>query len=264
MGYWGSILVIGMLHRLWTYTRSAHVGSDDAEHGWHSRASPNKRNLASLRHYFNTHLVVPAAVRSYHQRRLWGCSIPNRLELLVVVGFWVMCIILNFGFYDIFTPNTRYDFNATSLSPKLSALTCSLRYQTTAHQVWKYVAQRTSVFAVACLPWVWLFAGRNNIFIWLTGWSFGTFNVFHRHLSRLTVLFAIVHSIAHTVVETVYSTLLPVFSWIAQTNASPVMIDKYCPRLLISRRHKDSLAQIRHHRKSSLPFEHFNYRANLN
>ncbi|PCG88652.1 Hypothetical protein PENO1_109040 [Penicillium occitanis (nom. inval.)] len=205
MGYWGSILVIGMLHRLWTYTRSAHVGSDDAEHGWHSRASPNKRNLASLRHYFNTHLVVPAAVRSYHQRRLWGCSIPNRLELLVVVGFWVMCIILNFGFYDIFTPNTRYDFNATSLSPKLSALTCSLRYQTTAHQVWKYVAQRTSVFAVACLPWVWLFAGRNNIFIWLTGWSFGTFNVFHRHLSRLTVLFAIVHSIAHTVVETVYS-----------------------------------------------------------
>lgn len=210
MGYWGSILVIGMLHRLWSYTRSAHVGNvgaGDAEHGRQSRASPNKGNLASLRHYFNTYLVVPATVRSYHQRRLWGCSIPNRLELLVVVGFWVMCIILNFGFYDIFTPNTRYDFNPTFPSPKLSALTCSLRYSTTAHQVWKYVAQRTSVFAVACLPWVWLFAGRNNIFIWLTGWSFGTFNVFHRHLSRLTVLFAIVHSIAHTVVETVYSTL---------------------------------------------------------
>lgn len=51
------------------------------------------------------------------------------------------------------------------------------------------------------LPWLWIFAGRNNIFIWLTGWSFQTFNIFHRHIARLAVVQAIVHSISYSVLE---------------------------------------------------------------
>ncbi|KAE8334865.1 hypothetical protein BDV24DRAFT_156522 [Aspergillus arachidicola] len=134
--------------------------------------------------YWKAYIAVPAALGSYHQRRFLGCSIPNRPEILVVVGFWIMCIILNFGFHDIFIPNVTM--------PTIS------------QQAWKYVAQRTSMFAYACLPWVWLFAGRNNIFIWVTGWSFSTFNVFHRHLSRLTAIFAFVHAISYTVLDTIY------------------------------------------------------------
>lgn len=60
------------------------------------------------------------------------------------------------------------------------------------------------VFAYNCLPWVWLFAGRNNIFIWATGWSYRTFNIFHRHCARAMVVFGIVHAIGYTVKYTVY------------------------------------------------------------
>ena len=46
-----------------------------------------------------------------------------------------------------------------------------------------------------------MFSGRNNIFIPLTGWSFSTFNVFHRHIACVATIQAIVHSVAYTVME---------------------------------------------------------------
>ncbi|KAB8267740.1 ferric reductase like transmembrane component-domain-containing protein [Aspergillus minisclerotigenes] len=186
MGYWGGILLIGILHRLWTSSRHVQGGSGrgDVERK-REQQLPDKAGIRGrLSFYWKAYIAVPAALGSYHQRRLLGCSIPNRPEILVVVGFWIMCIILNFGFHDIFIPNVTM--------PTIS------------QQAWKYVAQRTSMFAYACLPWVWLFAGRNNIFIWATGWSFSTFNVFHRHLSRLTAIFAFVHAISYTVLDTIY------------------------------------------------------------
>jgi hypothetical protein len=51
----------------------------------------------------------------------------------------------------------------------------------------------------ANLPLLWMFSGRNNIFLWATGWDYATFNVFHRHIARVATLEAIVHSIAYTV-----------------------------------------------------------------
>jgi hypothetical protein len=43
------------------------------------------------------------------------------------------------------------------------------------------------------LPFLWLFGGRNNPFIWLTGWSFRTFNLFHRWVAKVIVVEAIIH-----------------------------------------------------------------------
>jgi ferric reductase like protein len=44
-----------------------------------------------------------------------------------------------------------------------------------------------------------MFSGRNNIFIWLTGWEFSVFNLFHRHIARVATLQAIIHSVSYTV-----------------------------------------------------------------
>jgi hypothetical protein len=46
----------------------------------------------------------------------------------------------------------------------------------------------------ANLPLLWLFAGRNNIFMWATGWSFATFNIFHRHVAWIATAQAVIHT----------------------------------------------------------------------
>lgn len=67
-----------------------------------------------------------------------------------------------------------------------------------APQIWRYIADRAGIMAYSNLPLMWMFSGRNNIFIWLTGWQFSTFNLFHRHIARIATLQAIIHSIAYT------------------------------------------------------------------
>lgn len=55
--------------------------------------------------------------------------------------------------------------------------------------------------AFSNLAVIWMFAGRNNVFLWLTGWKYSTFSIFHRHVARIATLEAIVHSISYTVLK---------------------------------------------------------------
>jgi ferric-chelate reductase len=66
-------------------------------------------------------------------------------------------------------------------------------------QILRYSADRTGIMAFANFPLIWLFGGRNNIFLWATGWSFASFNIFHRHVARVATLQAIVHSLLYIV-----------------------------------------------------------------
>lgn len=52
---------------------------------------------------------------------------------------------------------------------------------------------------------VWLFATRNDPFLWLTGWTFATYNRFHRWIARIATAQAIIHSIGYTVYSFYYS-----------------------------------------------------------
>ncbi|PCG90705.1 FAD-binding 8 [Penicillium occitanis (nom. inval.)] len=53
---------------------------------------------------------------------------------------------------------------------------------------------RSGTLAVLNMIPLVLFAGRNNLLIWLLGISFDTYNLFHRWLGRIVVLEAIVHT----------------------------------------------------------------------
>ncbi|KAH8699005.1 metalloreductase [Talaromyces proteolyticus] len=55
---------------------------------------------------------------------------------------------------------------------------------------------RAGTLAVLNMIPLFLFAGRNNLLIWLLGVSFDTYNLFHRWLGRIVVLEAVVHTIA--------------------------------------------------------------------
>ncbi|KAH9928078.1 ferric reductase like transmembrane component-domain-containing protein [Fomitopsis serialis] len=65
-------------------------------------------------------------------------------------------------------------------------------------QLARYLADRTGIIAYANLPLLWLLAGRNDLLLWLTGWSFSTFNVFHRYVARVATVEAIAHSFGYT------------------------------------------------------------------
>lgn len=177
-GFWAIVLVFGMANNLWRVLSERRFA-----------AGKNNRTtlpaLATTQHWYRTYIKVPAAFRSYHRRSFFWFTVPTRLESFVVFSWWALNIILSCVTIDAFEGNT-------------SGLSVS-------NQVWKYVAHRTGQLSTAALPWIWMFAGRNNIFIWATGWNFGSFNVFHRHIARAAMVQAIVHSIAYTVLYTKYS-----------------------------------------------------------
>ena len=62
----------------------------------------------------------------------------------------------------------------------------------------RYVADRTGILATYTTPLIILFAGRNNIFLWLTGSNFTTFIVYHKWASRMCFILIVVHAALYT------------------------------------------------------------------
>ncbi|PYH89331.1 ferric reductase transmembrane component 4 precursor [Aspergillus ellipticus CBS 707.79] len=188
MGYWGCILVLGMMAKAWTFIKtSMALRTGDAE-----KATPGQRHkalapLATILHFLRTYAVIPATFSPFlsnHQQLFLFHTIPKRLDFIIVLGFWVVAVSMACVDYQSFVGNIS--------TPSLF------------QQNWQYSADRTGIVSYACLPFIWLFGGRNNIFLWATNFNVQSFNIFHRHTAWACTLLAIVHSIAYTVVFMVY------------------------------------------------------------
>jgi predicted ferric reductase len=105
---------------------------------------------------------------------------PTRVQSFVVFVYIALNIIFMCICYDLFTPNSSF--------------------KTKSDQLARYVSDRSGIMAFTQLPLIFLFAGRNNIMMWITGWSFDTFNVYHRWVSRMMTIHAIIHSVGYTVI----------------------------------------------------------------
>ncbi|RDL35207.1 uncharacterized protein BP5553_07138 [Venustampulla echinocandica] len=57
-----------------------------------------------------------------------------------------------------------------------------------------YVSNRIGVLSFANLPLIFLYAGRNNVLLWLTNWSHSTFILLHRWIAYISTLQACIHS----------------------------------------------------------------------
>ncbi|KAK1240457.1 hypothetical protein MKX07_004485 [Trichoderma sp. CBMAI-0711] len=183
-GFWGIVLLFGTFHRLISHFLEGRVlpsstgpedtGSADSR----EKSSAGTKSLGHLYSRIRKGLTTPSVFPPYHQQLLFGCTIPTRLELFIVASYWIVSFVLCCVSYRAFEGNLYW--------PKVSA------------QLWRYIADRTGVMSYANLPLIWMFSGRNNIFIWLTGWQFSTFNLFHRHIARVATLQAIIHSVGYT------------------------------------------------------------------
>ncbi|RHZ65509.1 ferric reductase family protein [Aspergillus thermomutatus] len=176
-GFWGGVLLMGMLNNILStmfhYRLARQVVDVEGE-----KIASHRGPLKAIHHWVKAKLIIPATMGSHHQRLFGIATVPTRLETIVVCCYWALNLILGAVSHEATWPNTGFPIP---------------------YQLWQKVANRVITLAVFNLPWVWLFAGRNNIFLWLTGWSYTTFSIFHRNVARIIFVEAVVHASCWTV-----------------------------------------------------------------
>lgn len=107
-------MVLGMLAKMWgfwTSRRHAIYKSDTEGSSTLQSASQRKPGLfASALHYLKTYFAIPASFipfLSHHHQLYYSHTIPKRLDLLIVFGFWAVCIILACVDYQSFSGNIQ-------------------------------------------------------------------------------------------------------------------------------------------------------------
>lgn len=135
--------------------------------------------LKTTRRLLKQHVTTPALFGHRSAETVGWCTIPTRIETLTIAAFVIINFVLSCVTYDLFTGNLYWADTSTQLT--------------------RYLADRTGVMAIANLPLVFAFGTRNDVLLWLTGWSFATFNQFHRWVARVATIQAVVHSIAYTI-----------------------------------------------------------------
>ncbi|KAJ8096641.1 ferric reductase NAD binding domain-containing protein [Lipomyces tetrasporus] len=132
---------------------------------------------------FRKYITLPATFGGMHvqPQRLGKVPvnvIPTRWQSIVVFFFVSLNIILLF--VDMWTvPN-----NTT--------------YYTDAIMSARNIGDRAAYLGLALFPILFLFGGRNNFLMFFTGWSFETFNVFHRWIGRMMFVNFAVHGWTYT------------------------------------------------------------------
>ncbi|TVY24474.1 Ferric/cupric reductase transmembrane component [Lachnellula hyalina] len=182
-GFWGCILFIGIINRLVNVLLSMRSSKAfDHQRTIEEQSAPRSHSIVFSKTYrwFQANLILPPAIGTRHQRHVFGFTMPTRIVTLIVIAYYIWSIVICAVSYDVFFPNFYYNDYS---------------------QGWRYVADRTGILSYANLPVMWIFAGRNNIFLWATGWDFPTFNIFHRHIGIVATVQAIVHAVAYTVEE---------------------------------------------------------------
>jgi predicted ferric reductase len=145
--------------------------------GGDSRKAPAPSKISA---YFKRYFLLPATFRSAHVRRPFFLSIPLRSQSILIFIYVALNIIFLCVHYHLFAENIYW--------PEEENI-----------QLTRYIADRSGVLAFAQIPLLIAFAGRNSILIWLTGWSFTTFNVWHKWVARVCVLHTFIHSVGYTV-----------------------------------------------------------------
>ncbi|KAH0334480.1 putative plasma membrane ferric-chelate reductase, partial [Aureobasidium melanogenum] len=170
-GFWGIALGVSTIVR---FLKSTNISF----HAPYVQSSTATQILQSAWMWVRVNLIIPPAFGSHHQRLLYWCTIPTRMESAVVLAFYLLTTYLSVSHYRLISNNIYWNDKS--------------------QQLWRYVADRTGIMAYATLPLIWIFAGRNNVFMWATGLSYRTFNIYHRHIARAGTILAIVHSAVYT------------------------------------------------------------------
>jgi len=180
MAFLGGVIVLAML-------RTAVVKLMYPQSQIRSLVTKRPNKLTRL---LQCHIIYPSTFSHSHvvRPRIFGLSlsIPTRAQSIVIFIY----LALTLGLMCSEMTNISFPENM---------------YFTQENYAWaRYLADRAGTMAVSQLPFIFLFGGRNNILIPLTGWDYSTFSVYHKCVSRTMVALALIHSFAYISCSLIY------------------------------------------------------------
>lgn len=157
---------------------------------WSRRLCPKlvQRFVSPKINAFRGMFTLPPVDKRHTEHYSWKRYIiglvPTRAQTYILFGYFALNIIVSCIDYDIFADNF---------------------YTSSKHQVARQTADlvqyRTGVISTIHTPVVFLLSGRNNLLLYLTGWPYETFLVYHKWTARGMWIHALVHSAAYTWME---------------------------------------------------------------
>lgn len=97
-GFWGIVLGVSTIVRL---LRSANISF----HLPYIHSSTATQLLQSAWMWVRANLIIPPAFGSHHQRLLYWCTIPTRMESTVVLAFYLLTTYLSVSHYRLISNN---------------------------------------------------------------------------------------------------------------------------------------------------------------
>ncbi|KAL9589467.1 MAG: hypothetical protein Q9203_001731 [Teloschistes exilis] len=125
---------------------------------------------------FNAWLVDPPAFGSRHKMPIAGLfHMPTRGQAFMILYLVAINIILSAVGLRSEQPNSFYPSGSS-------------------REIVTYLTNRVGVLSFANIALLFLYAGRNNVLLWMTNWSHGTFLLLHRWVAWIATLQAVLHS----------------------------------------------------------------------
>ncbi|TLD03965.1 hypothetical protein PgNI_11403 [Pyricularia grisea] len=128
--------------------------------------------------WINCIINHPAAFGSHHRQpvaaAIGGVIVPTRGQVLYIALISLLNFILLVAPYYYVYPNSTYPIRR--------------------NQDLATIGNRAGSMAMGNAAALFLFSARNNVLLWLTDWSHGTFLLLHRWLGVWTILLTVVHS----------------------------------------------------------------------
>lgn len=163
-------IILGLLNRLFVvlsnrYQLFTRLGMSEKLHTWYKK-----------------HIEVSALLGNRHCVPWGWITLPTRLQALFVSGCYS---VVSEARSLHMSPSTSFSHLSIMISSSetSSEFSCSKKaessWPTKQAQLARYVADRTGIMSFYNLPLLFACSGRNDVVLWITGWSYGTLNANH-------------------------------------------------------------------------------------
>ncbi|KAJ5802399.1 uncharacterized protein N7503_004849 [Penicillium pulvis] len=161
VGFWGIIVLFSTIHNFIRYLMDSSI--------------LQSKTITGFQGFIDKYLAVPPIFKTKRRNRIFSMFSTPRLQAIIISIYFIISIVLMCADYSAFSENLYFTKKST--------------------QLWRYIGDRAGALVINNLPVMWLFATRNNILLWVTGWDFATFNTFHRWIGRACAIEIFLHEL---------------------------------------------------------------------